>query len=83
MNTETTHTPTPLDLARLRLARLRSHLCRLPLDHELPDGLSSELNDAKAELRKLLDNTLEPVGHYSGLTRAELVKTGTCETDWN
>jgi len=23
------------------------------------------------------------VGKYSGLTRRELAKTGTCETDWN
>ena len=25
---------------------------------------------------------IEPVGPYSGLTRGELSKTGTCETDW-
>jgi len=72
-----------LALAELRVARLRSHLCRFPLDQELPDGLSVELNEAKAELRKLRDKTPEPVGHFSGLTRAELVKTGTCESDWN
>ena len=25
---------------------------------------------------------VEPVGPYSGLTRGELRKSGTCETDW-
>ena len=74
---------TPLALAELRVARLRSHLCRFPLEQELPQGLSDELNEAKAELRKLRDKTPEPIGRYSGLTLAELAKTGTCETDWN
>jgi hypothetical protein len=78
-----THTHTPLALAELRVARLHSHLCRFPLEQELPEGLSHELNEAKAELRKLRDKTPEPVGRYSGLSRAELAKTGTCETDWN
>jgi hypothetical protein len=73
---------TPLALAELRVVRLRSHLCRFPLEQELPEGLSDELNDAMAEVRNLRDNTLEPLGHYSGLTRAELAKTRTCETDW-
>lgn len=70
-------------LAELRVSRLRSHLCRFPLDQELPQGLSDELNEAQAELRSLRDKTPESIGHYSGLTRAELAKTGTCETDWN
>jgi len=74
---------TPLALAELRVARLRWHLFRFPLDQKLPDGLSDELDEAMAEVRNLRDNTLESVGHYSGLTRAELAKTGTCETDWN
>jgi hypothetical protein len=74
---------TPLALAELRVARLRSHLCRFPLDQELPQGLSDELNKAMAEVRNLRDKTAEPIGRYSGLARAELAKTGTCETDWN
>jgi len=74
---------TPLALAELRVARLRSHLCRFPLEQELPEGLSDELNEAKAELRKLRDKTPGSIGRYSGLARAELAKTGTCESDWN
>ena len=70
-------------LAELRVSRLRSHLCRFPLDQELPQGLSDELNEAKAELLKLRSETPELVGPYSGLSRADLAKTGTCETDWN
>jgi hypothetical protein len=27
-------------------------------------------------------NQSRPVGPYSGLTRAQLAKSGTCETDW-
>jgi hypothetical protein len=78
-----TDTRTQLALAELRVARLRSHLCRFPLEQELPEGLSDELDQAKEQLRKLRDKTPESVGRYSGLTRAELAKTGTCETDWN
>ena len=79
-----THTHTPLAAAELRVARLRSQLCRFPLEQELPEGLSDELIEAKAELRKLREESPEPepIGRYSGLTRAELPKTGTCETDW-
>lgn len=29
-----------------------------------------------------IEHQQEPVGPYSGLTRRELRRTGTCETDW-
>ena len=32
--------------------------------------------------RSLRDKGFPPVGPYSGLTRSELHRTGTCETDW-
>ena len=32
--------------------------------------------------RSLRDKVSPPVGPYSGLTRSELHRTGTCETDW-
>lgn len=72
-----------LALAELKVARLHTHLCRFPLDQELPKGLSNELNEAKAALLKLRSETPELVGLYSGLSRADLAKTGTCETDWS
>ena len=81
MKTETKHTF--LALAELKVARLRTHMGRFPLDQELPEGLSDELNEAKAELLKLRSETPELVGFYSGLSRSDLAKTGTCETDWN
>ena len=38
---------------------------------------------AYLKMRSLRDpGPVPPVGPYSGLTRAELGRTGTCETDW-
>ena len=37
---------------------------------------------AYLKMRSLRDPGTVPVGRYSGLTRPELARTGTCETDW-
>jgi hypothetical protein len=64
----------------IRIHRLRQEISRLPLDVGVPHHLSEALSAALIALQALPSST--PVGPYSGLTRAELARTGTCETDW-
>jgi len=40
------------------------------------------LMKAKSKMLAQRERKPQPVGPYSGLTRAELRATGTCETDW-
>jgi len=40
------------------------------------------LMKAKSKMLAQREPKPQPVGPYSGLTRAELRATGTCETDW-
>lgn len=63
-----------------RIARLRSAIMRAPEGSQEDKALSAELSAALAELKSLPDDS--PRGQFSGLTRAELARTGTCETDW-
>ena len=44
------------------------------------DLLTAELIALKSKLAN--EEYEKPVGQWSGLTRQELAKTGTCETDW-
>lgn len=40
------------------------------------------LRKAKSRMLTQRRRTIPPVGPYSGLTRAELRQSGTCEPDW-
>lgn len=47
------------------------------------DAYSARVNEVRKKLNaRYPDEGKQPVGQYSGLTRSELAKTGTCETDW-
>ena len=47
------------------------------------DEFSARVHAIRRKLNKRYPDTREIVtGKYSGLTRAELARTGTCETDW-
>lgn len=63
-----------------RIARLRSAIMRAPEGSQEERQLSAELSAALSELKLLPDDS--PRGQFSGLTRAELARTRTCETDW-
>lgn len=66
---------------RQAIAATPSFLTDLPEsteDKELGEALRATL----AELAEARQSVPANVGPYSGLTRAELGKTGTCETDW-
>lgn len=72
-----------------RAAYYQRLLCRLRSDaRRWRDGPEAErigrlINKAKTRMfvwrARQAD---EPKGPYSGLTRSELAKSGTCETDW-
>ena len=63
-----------------RIRRLRQMISAMPLDADVPADLSTDLSECLANLRALREAS--PVGPYSGLTRSELHRSGTCETDW-
>ena len=47
------------------------------------DEFSDRVHAIRRKLNKRYPDTLTiPTGKYSGLTRQELARTGTCETDW-
>lgn len=71
-----------LSQAEARVARLRSRIGSMPLHEDAPAELAAELSIALADVRRIREGAAPVVGPYSGLTRAELAKTGTCETDW-
>ena len=85
--TETKHTQGKRRELEIRIRRLRQAIAASPsFLSELPESdadraLGAELREALAALGALPH--VEPVGAWSGLTRYELARTGTCETDWN
>ena len=62
----------------LALRRMRQRIFDYPQPRERQAG--RVLNYLKC--RSLRDKVSPLTGPYSGLTRSELHKTGTCETDW-
>ncbi|MGX1201180.1 hypothetical protein [Marinobacter sp. MBR-105] len=68
--------------SKLALRRIRAKIFDYP--EHLEAKASRVLHYLKA--RHLRDRRAErlaqPTGRFSGLTRAELAATGTCETDW-
>ena len=46
------------------------------------DRISDEIEVLKEQLFKIRQSIPKTVGMYSGLTKSELAKTGTVETDW-
>lgn len=71
-----------------RVRRLRQAISRSPsFLSDIPESdedreRDAELKQALAELRSAREVEPQNVGPYSGLTRSELGKTRTCETDW-
>lgn len=68
---------TTIEELERKLRRIRQQIDDKP-------ELEADLIETKALLLKAREETpeRERVGPYSGLTRRELSKTGTCETDW-
>lgn len=64
------------------IARLRSQIGSLPEGDEREAALSAELTASLAELKAQREKPVPVVGPFSGLTRSELARSGTCETDW-
>lgn len=64
----------------LALRRMRQRIFDYPQPRERQAG--RVLNYLKCRSLRDRDKVSSPVGLYSGLTRSELHKTGTCETDW-
>lgn len=62
------------------LRRIRARIFDYP-EHKEEQAMRVLLYLKKRHLR-YRENIPQPVGPYSGLTRAELRKTRTCETDW-
>ena len=51
-------------------------------DDKIADHASRVLGKVLDRRAKLYGQAKRYVGPYSGLTRQELARTGTCETDW-
>ena len=64
----------------LALRRMRQRIFDYPQPRERQ--ACRVLNYLKCRSLRDRDKVSSPVGLYSGLTRSELHKTGTCETDW-
>lgn len=62
------------------LRRIRQRIFDYPPDKE--EQAMRVLQYLKARHIRYRDRPIEPRGPYSGLTRSELRKSGTCETDW-
>jgi len=62
------------------LRRMRQRIFDYP-EHK-QEQADRVLRYIKARFLRARGQCAQPVGPYSGLTRAELRKTGTCETDW-
>lgn len=63
-----------------RIRRIRQQIGRTDLTEAEEQKLSEELSASLARLREMPDDAAR--GPFSGLTRRELVLSGTCETDW-
>lgn len=70
--------------AEFRLHRMRSRIWDLPAAKEEQGArVLSYLKKRFLRVKAQVENmTPTIVGKYSGLTRKELARTGTCETDW-
>ena len=62
------------------LRRMRQRIFDYPPEKQ--DQADRVLLYLKARMLRYRRVVPEPVGPYSGLTRSELVRTRTCETDW-
>ena len=77
---------TQVEERQQRIRQLESQLRRLRRDDRLwtetDDKVFNLIGKTKERLRKLRAKTPRQVGPYSGLTKAELRQSGTCEPDW-
>lgn len=65
------------------LIRLRAHPGLFSEDDQLSDRIGNLIVEAKGRIiEQRKTEQVRIVGPYSGLTRSELVMTGTCEPDW-
>lgn len=62
------------------LRRMRQRIFDYPQDKE--EQADRVLLYLKKRMLRNRKNETKATGPYSGLTRNELAKTGTCETDW-
>ena len=60
---------------------LRQNMFNLATEDE-QDKAGEQIAALKKELHRVRQGVTVPVGRYSGLTRQELARTGTCEPDW-
>jgi hypothetical protein len=62
------------------LRRMRQTIFDYPDDRQ--EQADRVLHYLKARVLRARQERSEPVGPYSGLTRSELSRSGTCESDW-
>lgn len=62
------------------LRQIRAKVFEYPEEHA--ERVMRVLHYLKARMLRERERPIESVGPYSGLTRSELRRSGTCETDW-
>lgn len=69
--------------AELALRRMRQRIFDYPPEKgEQADRVLGYLKERVLGVGKGIGRTRQETGPYSGLTRDELARTGTCEPDW-